>query len=107
MVMFFIALLLFSFCYSNTSTRVFVTVASALLSVLTLWCIGRAWESSDGAEVWFSSLRPSITNAFSHARNKCPNLLAVMSRWGHLAAHTQEHGNSAQTTPNHEEGEVV
>jgi ABC-type nickel/cobalt efflux system permease component RcnA len=105
--MFFIALLLFSFYYSNTSTRVFVVVASALLSVLTVWCIRRAWESSDGVEAWFGSLMPSITRAFSHARDRCHNLLAVMSPRGHLASHTQEHGNSAHTTPNHEEGEVV
>jgi len=108
MVMFFIALLLFSFYYSNTLTRIFVAVASALLSVLTLWCIGRAWESSDGREVWLSNLLPSITRA-SHTRDICHKLsLAVMSLRGHLSLDAQEHGNtSAHSTTNHEEGGVV
>ena len=102
--MFFIALLLFSFYYSNTSTRIFVTVASALLAILTLWCIGRAWESSDGREEWSSNLVPTIKRALSHVRDKCHNLLP---RWGRFSSHTQGHGNGAHSSPNYEEGGVV
>ena len=104
MVTFFIALLLFSFYYSNISTRVFVAVASALLAILTLWCIGRAWESSDGREAWSSNLVPTIKRALSHARGKCHNLLP---RWGRFSSHTQGHDNGAHSSPNHEEGGVV
>jgi hypothetical protein len=107
MVMFFIALLLFSFYYSNTSTRAFVALASALLSILTLWCIGRAWESSDGVEVWFSNLLPSITRAFSHARDKCHNLFVVVPRREDPSSHVPKHVSNAHSTPGHERGGVV
>ena len=109
MVMFFIALLLFSFYYSNTLTRIFVAVASAMLCILTVWCIRRAWESSDGREEWSSSLLPSILRAFGHARVRCHNLFVVISRRGreHPSSHAPEHDNGANSTSGHEEEEVV
>ncbi|KAI9438581.1 hypothetical protein H4582DRAFT_182781 [Lactarius indigo] len=54
MVMFFIALLLFSFYQSNTPTRVIVAVASAMLAALVVSCIRWAWESSDGREACYN-----------------------------------------------------
>jgi len=105
MVMFFIALLLFSFYYSNTSTRIFVSVASAMLSVLTLWVIRRAWESSEGREVWFNSLPPSITRAFRNARVRCHNLF-VISRREHSSSPSPDHANSVHSTSDREEGIV-
>jgi hypothetical protein len=107
MVMFFIALLLYSFYYSNTSTRIFVAVASAMLAALTGWCIGRAWESSDGREVWFSSLLPSIARALSHACVKCHNLFVVISRRGHPSSHAPDHAESVHSMPDRDEGGVV
>jgi hypothetical protein len=106
MVMFFIALLLFSFYYSNTPTRIFVTVASAMVTVLTSWCVGRAWESSDSV-VWSSSLLPSITHAFSKACGKCHNLFVVASRREDPSPHASKHDNNAHSPPEHEEGGVV
>jgi hypothetical protein len=107
MVMFFIALLLFSFYYSNTLTRVFVAMASALLSVLTLWYIGMAWESSDGVEMWFSGLLPSIARAFNHACVKCHNLFVVVPSREAPSSHAPKHDSNAHSTPDHERGGVV
>ena len=51
MVLFFIALLLFCFTYySNTSTRIFVAVMSAMVACLTVWSILNAWQSDDDWE---------------------------------------------------------
>jgi hypothetical protein len=47
MVIFSIALLLLCFTISNTSTRSFVTVMSALIAALILWCIRTAWASTE------------------------------------------------------------
>ena len=105
--MFFIALLLFSFYHSNTSTRIFVAVASALLVIITLWCIGRAWEASVGGEVWFSGLLPSITRAFNHARVKCHDLFVVRSFQEDPSPRASRHDNSAHSTLDHEGGVVV
>lgn len=101
--MFFIALLLFSFYYSNTPTRIFVAVASAMLAALTVWCVGRAWESSDGREVWTSSLLPSISRAFSHCREKCHNILL---RRGH-PSHAPDGAESVLSMSVREEGGAV
>ena len=105
--MFFIALLLFSFYYSNTPTRIFVAVASAMLAALTVWCIGRAWESSDGREVWTSSLLPSISRAFSHGRVKCHDLFAVISRRGHPSSQAPDGAESVLPMSVREEGGAV
>ena len=105
--MFFIALLLFSFVFSNTLTRIFVTVASAMLAVLTVWCIRRAWESSDGSEVWSSSLVPSIGRAFSHVRVKCHKLIVLMLRWEHPSLRAPEHAQSVHSMRDRGEGGVV
>jgi len=106
MVTFFIAVLLFSFCYSNTSTRISVAVASVMFSVLTAWCVRRAWESSDGREVWSHNLIPSITRAFSHAYDICYDLFVVI-RPEDPSPHVPGHDNTAHRTPGHEEREVV
>lgn len=105
--MFFIALLLFSFYHSNTSARIFVAIASAMLVALTLWCIGRAWESSDGREVWTSSLLPSISRAFSHCRVKYHNLFAVISRRGRPSSHAPDGAESVHSMPVRDERGVV
>jgi len=105
--MFFIALLFFSFHHSNSSTRIFVAVASAMLAALIGWCIRWAWESSDGREAWFSNLLPSLTRAFNHARVRCYNLFAVISRREHSFSHAPNHANIVHSTPDREEGRVV
>ena len=106
MVTFFIALLLFSFCYSNILTRIIVAVASVMFSVLIAWCIQRAWESSDGREEWFHNLVPSIRRAFSHAYDKC-HVLFVVTRREDPSPHAPGDDNSVHWTPGHEEGGVV
>ena len=105
--MFFVALLLYSFYYSNTPTRIFIAAASTMLTALTGWCIGRAWESSDGREVWFNSLRPSFARAFSHGRVKCHNLFVVISRRGYFSSHAPDHAESVHSMPDRDEGGVV
>ena len=104
--MFFIALLLFSFHHSNTPTRIFVAVASAVLAALVGSCIRKAWESSDGREEWSSSL-PSITRTFSYARVKCYNLFVFISRREHPSPHAADHADSIHSMSNREEGGVV
>lgn len=66
MVTFFIALLLSSFIISNPATRISIGLISALVFVLTVWCIWTGWESSDGggATVWLDGFRPSIVRAY-------------------------------------------
>ena len=66
MVTFFIALLLSSFTISNPATRISIGLISALVFVLTVWCIWTGWESSDGggATVWLDGFRPSIVRAY-------------------------------------------
>ena len=56
MVMFSVALLLFCFTISNISTRIFVTVMTALIASLIMWCIRIAWESTDDFDVWHNNL---------------------------------------------------
>ncbi|KAH9003374.1 hypothetical protein EDB86DRAFT_2891767 [Lactarius hatsudake] len=80
MVMFFVALLLFSLYRSNTPTRVIVAVASAMLAALVVSCIRWAWESSDGRVEWSGNLLPSFAHAFSHCRATCYNLFVFLSR---------------------------
>ncbi|KAI9509043.1 hypothetical protein F5148DRAFT_815641 [Russula earlei] len=56
MVVFFIALLLFSFSISNVPTRVFVAVMSFLAAALIAWCIKNAWESTEDDDLWRDSV---------------------------------------------------
>jgi hypothetical protein len=56
MVIFFIALLLFCFEISNLATRISVSIMSALVTALVIWCIWTAWESNDDESVWQESL---------------------------------------------------
>src|SRR5712691_5381108 len=56
MVIFSIALLLLCFTISNTSTRGFVAVMSALVVALIMWCIRTAWDSTDDFDVWHNNL---------------------------------------------------
>ncbi|KAH9962948.1 hypothetical protein BC827DRAFT_1375672, partial [Russula dissimulans] len=56
MVLFFIALLLFSFTISNAPTRVFVTVVSVVTASLIGWCIRTAWETTEDEDLWRHSL---------------------------------------------------
>ena len=55
MVTFFVALLLFCVSISNFPTRIFVSIASALLATLIVWCIQTAWESTEDSSVWQNS----------------------------------------------------
>jgi hypothetical protein len=55
MVTFFIALLLFCFTISNTSTRAFVAVISVIVAVLIVWCIQLARISTQDLYVWHNS----------------------------------------------------
>ncbi|KAF8256627.1 hypothetical protein EI94DRAFT_277482 [Lactarius quietus] len=108
MVLFFIALQLFSFYYSNTLTRIVVTAASVPLFVLTVWCIGMAWEESDGREERFNNLLPSIRRAFRNARVRCQNLFVVISRRErpHPSSHSLGHANSVHSMSGREAGVV-
>ncbi|KAH8987810.1 hypothetical protein EDB92DRAFT_2014060 [Lactarius akahatsu] len=106
MVMFFIALLLFSFYQSNTPTRVIVAVASAMLAALVVSCIRWAWESSDGRAEWSSSLLPSITHAFSHCRARCYNLFVTLSRRERPSPSAPD-ADTAYPMSNREEGGFV
>jgi hypothetical protein len=56
MVIFFIALLLFCFEISNLATRISVSIMSALVSALIIWCIWTAWEYTESVDVWRDSL---------------------------------------------------
>ena len=56
MVIFSIALLLLCFTISNISTRIFVTVMTALIAPLIMWCIRTAWDSTDDFDVWHNNL---------------------------------------------------
>src|SRR5579863_1923727 len=56
MVTFFVALLLFCFNISNTSTRTVVSVMSALVVVLIMWCIRITWRPTEDYDVWHESL---------------------------------------------------
>lgn len=64
MVTFFIGLLIFCFRISNPATRISVTIASVIVSILVIWCIRTAWESTEGEDVW----RDSVV-AFQRARS--------------------------------------
>ena len=64
MVTFFIALMLFCFSISNTSTRVAVAVMSAIVAVLIIWCIQLAWVSTEDYGVW-----PNSKDALRRTRN--------------------------------------
>ncbi|KAI9438682.1 hypothetical protein H4582DRAFT_190456 [Lactarius indigo] len=76
MMTFFIALLLFCFCISNASTRIFVAVTSVIVAVLVVWCIQNTWGSSDAMETWFSGLLPSIMRTLDNACATCHRILA-------------------------------
>ena len=64
MATFFIALLLFCFTISNTSTRVFVAVVSVVVAALIIWCILLGWTSSVDYGVW-----PNSKNALRRTRD--------------------------------------
>jgi hypothetical protein len=56
MVLFFIALLLLCFNISNTSTRIFVAIMSALVTTLIGWCIRISWDLVENDKLWKKSL---------------------------------------------------
>jgi hypothetical protein len=56
MVIFSVALLLFCFTISNTSTRIATGTMSAVVAALVAWCIRTAWESGDTRGVRQDSL---------------------------------------------------
>jgi uncharacterized membrane protein YccC len=56
MVLFFIALLLLCFNISNVSTRVFVTIMSALVATLIGWCIRISWDLVENDKLWKKTL---------------------------------------------------
>ena len=56
MVIFSIALLLFCFKISNLATRISVSIMTALVATLVIWCIRTSWESTEGEDVWQDSL---------------------------------------------------
>jgi hypothetical protein len=64
MVVFFVALLLFCFTISNTATRAFISASSFLSSILVIWCIRTAWETTEDYDVWNKS-----TDALRHTRD--------------------------------------
>ncbi|KAH9050808.1 hypothetical protein EDB87DRAFT_1168343 [Lactarius vividus] len=77
MMSFFVALLLFCFCISNASTRIFVAVTSVVVAVLVVWCIQNTWGSTgDAMEAWFSGLLPFIMRTLDNARAVCHRILA-------------------------------
>ncbi len=55
-MIFFIALLLLCFTISNTATIISVSIMSALVVSLVIWCIRTSWESTEGEDVWRDSL---------------------------------------------------
>ena len=72
MVIFFIALLLFCFTISNLATRISVSIMSAFVATLILWCIWTVWETTDGEDVWRDSLvavRRARSNLFKHVKD--------------------------------------
>jgi hypothetical protein len=59
--------LLFCFEISNLATRISVSIMSALVTTLIIWCIRTAWESTEGIYVWRDSLvviRRTCSNLF-------------------------------------------
>ena len=78
MVTFFAAVLLFCFCISNASTRIFAAVTSVVVAVLIGWCLQSTWESSDAMEAWFIGLLPSIAHTLDNARTTCHRILAII-----------------------------
>ncbi|KAI0250650.1 hypothetical protein BJV78DRAFT_544493 [Lactifluus subvellereus] len=56
MVIFFIALLLLCFTISNTSTRIFISVMSLVMTPPVVGCILVSRRSSDDGELWHDSL---------------------------------------------------
>jgi hypothetical protein len=55
-MIFFVALLLFCFNISNTSTRAVVSAMSALVVVLVMWCVRITWQPTEDYDVWHESL---------------------------------------------------
>ncbi|KAI9458570.1 hypothetical protein BJY52DRAFT_1416360 [Lactarius psammicola] len=76
MVTFFVALLLFCFDTSNSSTRIFVAVTSVVVAVLVGWCMQSPWGSIDAMMRRFNGLLPFITYALDNARARCHQILA-------------------------------
>ena len=75
MVIFFIALLLYCFSISNTSTRTFVAISSVILATLIGWCIRTAWESTEDEDIWQNSLvvfRRARSVLFEHVKGFNP-----------------------------------
>ena len=56
MIIFFIALLLFCFTISNTSTRISVALISVFAVSLVVWCIRTTSVATEGFSVWHVSL---------------------------------------------------
>ncbi|SRR6266849_10225104 len=75
MVIFFIALLLFCFEISNLATRISVSIMSAFVPALVIWCIRNTWESDDDESVWRDSLiafQRARSNLFKRVKNFNP-----------------------------------
>jgi hypothetical protein len=82
MVTFFIALLLFCYTISNTSTRVFVAVISVIVAILILWCIHLARNSTEDFYVWHNSklaLRRTRDDLFKRIKELGHGLLSPFS----------------------------
>ncbi|KAH8987915.1 hypothetical protein EDB92DRAFT_1104549 [Lactarius akahatsu] len=110
MMSFFVALLLFCFCISNASTRIFVAVTSVVVAVLVVWCIQNTQGSSDAMEAWFSGLLPSIMRTLDNARPTCHRILAsIYSRphSGSPSSATLDRAGSVHATSYHEGVGVV
>jgi hypothetical protein len=74
MVIFSIALLFFCFKISNLATRISVSIMSALVGTLIIWCIRAVWETTDD-DVWRESLiviRRTRSNLFKRVNDFNP-----------------------------------
>jgi phosphatidylserine decarboxylase len=82
MVIFSIALFLLCVTISNTPTRGFVTVMTALVAALIAWCILTAWKSTEDYDVWrksLAALRRTRGDVFKGAKELFQDVLRSIS----------------------------
>ncbi|KAI9438686.1 hypothetical protein H4582DRAFT_190509 [Lactarius indigo] len=110
MVTFSIALLILCFRISNTSTRIVVSVTSALVATTIWWCIGSAWESNDDMAAFLCEPRRFFSRTLNDAGATSHRILAlidfIFSRGSHSSVAPGYVGN-VRSTPGREEGGVV
>ena len=100
--MFSVALLLFCFCTSNTSTRAFVAVTSVIVAALICWCIKIFWESGEERRRWINPLLPYVTRGLDLVRGACNDFFALILRRENPTSLPYGHSGRLQAIPDRE-----